>query len=288
MKNAMVSVIAVVLFLVLLLVGLYFYGFRRATKLPDNRPEVFIKSPPSPRGKVVVCAGDSITHGRVSVNYVDMLAARYAGKGYSFVNAGINAELAWNLLQRADDIVRCDPDFITVLIGTNDANSTLSDTLAKRQMREMKLPRRPDAEWYRENLRELCTLLKTRTRAKVALLSLPPIGEEPDSEAFRRAAEYSLIVKEEARRAGFVYLPLHEEMSEHITRAGLQPRVLYVPGNELPMYIALAKRFLLGRSFDEIAEENGFAVLTDLLHLNSKGAGMAAELIGSFLEEVGR
>ena len=117
----------------------------------------------------------------------------------------------------------------------------------------------------------------------MALLSIPPIGEEPESEAFRRTAEFSAIIKEVAREKGVVYLPLHEKLAERIREAGLRPKVLYDNGAEAPMYIALVKRFLMGKSFDDISRDNGFAVLTDLLHLNSAGAETAAELIGEFI-----
>jgi lysophospholipase L1-like esterase len=285
MKNSIVIIIAVVAGISLLAAALYFYGFRRATKLPDNSPAAFLKSPPNPRGTVVVCAGDSNTHGRVCVNYVDMLSSRLSPKGFSFVNAGVNGELAWNLLQRADDIVRCDPDFVTVLIGTNDANGTLAGRVARRQVKEMALPRTPDAAWFRENLRALCVTLREKTRARVALLSIPPIGEEPGSEAFRRTSEFSAIIREVAREEGVAYLPLHEKLEERIREAGLRPEVVYDNGAEAPMYIALAKRFLLGKSFDAISRDNGFAVLTDLLHLNTKGAETAAELIEEFVRD---
>jgi len=51
------------------------YGYRSGTKLPDNNPESFLASGKT-AGKVVVCIGDSITHGRVSHSYVDELKNR--------------------------------------------------------------------------------------------------------------------------------------------------------------------------------------------------------------------
>lgn len=281
--NALSVIITVVLGLGVITAGLYLFGYRKATRLPDNRPAAFLKSPPNPRGTVVVCAGDSNTHGRVCVNYVDILSGRLSPKGFSFVNAGVNSELSWNLLQRADDIVRCRPDFVTVLIGSNDANGMLAGSVARRQVKEMSLPRMPDAAWFRENLHALCGILKGKTRARVALLSIPPIGEEPGSEAFRRAAEFSAIVREVARGEDVSYLPLHEKLASLVEAAGMRPKVLYDNGGERAMYVALAKHFLLGKSFDAISRDNGFAVLTDLLHLNTAGAETAAGLIGEFI-----
>ena len=156
-----------------LLVVVSVYVFSAFTKLPDNCPEAFMQLERN-TDKVVVCMGDSITHGRVSHNYVDELAAHFADRGFTFVNAGINGELAYNLLQRIEQVTRIEPDFITILIGTNDALASLNEKNAARYVRQQKLPRNPDRKWYEENLVKLVDALQANTAANIALLSLPP------------------------------------------------------------------------------------------------------------------
>jgi len=53
----------------------------------------------------------------------------------------------------------------------------------------------------------------------IALLSLPPIGEEPGNDAYERATEYSRVVKTVARARGVTYLPLHEKMTARIVKS---------------------------------------------------------------------
>ena len=53
--------------------GTCFYLYNAATRLPENRPQAFLNTKSAPNQKVVVCIGDSLTHGRVSHNYVDTL-----------------------------------------------------------------------------------------------------------------------------------------------------------------------------------------------------------------------
>ena len=48
--------------------------------------------------KRVVCIGDSLTHGNMSTNYVKMLGVRLGTDDYHIVNAGLNAELTYNIL----------------------------------------------------------------------------------------------------------------------------------------------------------------------------------------------
>jgi len=136
-----------------------------------------------------------------------------------FVNAGINSQLSYNVLQRIDQVVKCNPDFITILIGTNDAAATLNEKNAARYVKKQNLPRVPHRHWYEENLQN---------------------------------------------------------------RDG-QMKSSYVAGESGLMYKAIFSRYILGQSWDEIAEKNNFIFLTDNLHLNRRGALMATELIDDFL-----
>ncbi len=269
--------------LVALCVGIYVYGAYMAQRLPDNSPRAFLSSNAERQGKkVLVCVGDSITHCSVSCNYVDMLAGKTPANDLIVVNAGINSEFAYNVLMRIDDIVRCKPDFVTILIGTNDANSSLSPENTARAVKNMKLPRTPDKAWFADNLAEICRALKAKTTAHIALLSLPPIGESPDTPSFRASVEYSAVIRDTARREGCTYLPLNEKMTAYLKENPRRPRHSYSEGQFL-MYTGIFEHFIFGRSFDEIAEENGFLLLTDFLHLNGRAAGMVTELIAGFI-----
>ncbi len=264
---------------------IYVIVYNDAQRLPANNPRSFLAQGAPRHRAVVVCAGDSITHGTVSINYVDILSRRPSLREFAFVNAGINSEVAYNLRLRLDDIIRCDPEVVTILIGTNDANSSLAEGTARRLMREMRLPRKPDSAWFRENLAAVCAKLKAGTRARIALLSLPPIGEEPGSAAYRRAAEYSRIIWEVAAAQKVDYLPLNETMARHLAAHCVTPEVRYEGGTELPMYRALAKHYLLRKSYDEISEGYRFLFLIDLLHLNTRGASVVADLIEEYIQK---
>jgi lysophospholipase L1-like esterase len=262
----------------------YHVIYADAQRLPDNNPRSFLaRGAQARQGAVVVCAGDSITHGRVSINYVDILSQRLSSRGFTLVNAGINSELAYNLGQRLDEIIKCDPDVVTVLIGSNDANATLSESALERSLDEMRLPRNPDSRWFRSNLEAICTRLKSETRARIALLSLPPMGEEPGSDAYRRAAEYSRIIREIAAAQRVDYLPLNEVMTRGIEARGKMPEILFRGDPEFVMYRALARHYLLRESYDDISESYGFLYLTDLLHLNTRGASAVADLIEEYV-----
>jgi lysophospholipase L1-like esterase len=277
------KILAAFFILLVLLFAVYKYAENRAQALPENNPKEFVKNGgKEPGQKVLVCVGDSITHGRVSYDYVKLIRDNLAPKGIAVVNAGINSETAWNVLNRVDDIIACNPDYITILIGTNDANGAFSPVVAKRQAKEMGIPQAPDEAWFRENLMKLCETLKSRTKAKIALLSIPPIGEEPEHPAFKQAQKFSAIIKDAAQKEGVTYIPLNEKLIEMLIASGHKPRFSYSP-EDLVMYRSIARHVFLGQGFDKISEIQGYYLLTDHLHLNGRAAGTVAGMIEDFV-----
>jgi lysophospholipase L1-like esterase len=168
--------IVVLVFFVLAYVGIQ----RLRVDPPANDPKAFMKTrasrPEGPPRPLAVCAGDSITRGAASVNYVDMLASRLPD--WDFVNAGVNSELAYNLALRLDPIIELQPEAVTILIGSNDVNATFGLHSALGYYALQRLPERPNLLFYTENLTLIVRRLKKETKARIALLSLPPIGEE--------------------------------------------------------------------------------------------------------------
>jgi len=281
MKKAIVAVVCII-FIFAALVGYLNYMARR---MPAVNPGNFTATQfPVQNRNVAVCVGDSITHGTVSCNYVDILSGRDRLRGYTFVNAGINSELAYNVVQRADGIIACNPAVITILIGTNDAAASLSSGNQKRYTKDMNLPRLPDRDWYRENLQLLIQKFKTGTRARIAVFSLPPIGEARESVAYKRAQEYSAIVKEVALSEKVTYLPLNERMDEIIAKRGMKNTPAYNENMYL-MFKGIVQHYLLGLSYDEIASSNNYFLITDTLHLNCVGAALMADMVENFVME---
>ena len=279
-----IRIIALFGVLIFILIVAITYTLKQAQKLPLNSPVNFLeKSAQDNNQKTVVCVGNSITHGQVSYNYVNILSERLSVDGYQFVNAGINGNLAYNVVNRLDKIIGCDPDYVTVLIGTNDANASLSEKNSARYIKDMALPEKPNAEFFRKNVKELISQLKKRTNAKIAILSLPPIGEDINHIAYQRTKEYSGIILDVAQENNVDYLPLHENITEYLLAEGHHPRLSYDNGFRRIMIRGIFSHFLLRTSFHKIATNNGFLIVTDFLHLNHRGAKMVADLIKNWI-----
>jgi acyl-CoA thioesterase I len=257
--------------------------FQMGKQSNANNPQAFLKrrQKSSSTNKVVVCAGDSLTHGNGSANYVDILTEQFAENGYDFVNGGVNGQLAWNILQRLDDIIACQPDYVTLLVGTNDVNATFDQSWEDQYRKAQKLPEKPTLEWYSQNIESIIQRLQSETDAQLALLSLPMLGEDLDSEMNGKINAYNVSLKAIATEKNVAFIDLHAKLVAMLSSDRTAPPY---EGKKDTLFKAMLKHYLLRKSWDTVSEDNGFQILTDYIHLNDKGAKVIAELIGDFLQ----
>jgi len=279
----MATVLMMILGLAGGVIGLHRWLQFQSDRLPTNAPERMAAEADIFDGPTVVCIGDSITHGRTSSDYVALLQERFRPKGYRFVNAGVNGELAYNALQRLAAVTACRPSWITLMVGTNDVYAALSTANAHETMEQMGLPERPTRETFRRYLTEICLQLRNATAAPLALLSLPPLGEDPAHHAFQLTAAYTRIIQSVAHETGCAYLPVHERMRAYLDNHGHQPGRSFGEYRDGMGLAVKVRRFLLHQSFDAISRRNGFCLLTDFFHLNDAGAAIVADAVTEFI-----
>ena len=259
------------------------YTVYRFSKRPANTPEKFLKSEHFSR-KVVACLGDSHTQGTMAHNFVNDLAVQMGDKGYDFINAGVNGDLVYNALHRVEDVIECEPDYIIILIGTNDILARLSKSNEIHFEIKKQLPQKPTESWFIQNLRQLISLLKLHTNAKIAILSLPLISEDSDSVAFKAAVEYSKQIHAVAQETNITYLPLNERQLEYYEthRPTKQKRVVRSP---FAYFIPSFKNYVMKKSWEEISQEAGLSLTIDTVHQNKMAAQMIEQLVRGFLEK---
>jgi len=192
---------------------------------------------------VVVTLGDSITHEWVSASWVGPLGKiPDLSSTCDVVNAGVNSDMAYNALIRVEpEVVPLKPQIVIVLIGTNDIMGSMSDAKCDSvYVKQSKLPstwrqeegRRPCVDSYKIHLTEIVNLLLTKTNAKVAVVSPPPLGENfgkgaISTEGGKGAKALNVRVKEFVAVCKLVV----EESNRNRTGSN-PPRVQYIPLNE--------------------------------------------------------
>ena len=283
-------VVCISLFLIYIFLVLYYTSIKppkanpkRFLKLRSKKSENFNK-----KRILVACIGDSITHGVYGVNYIKILYERLKNSEYhyEFINAGINGDLTVNILERLDEIIQCEPDIAILLVGTNDVNGSQGER-AKIYEITKKIPKDPSF-WtenrFKEDYSKIISKLNEETNAIIAISSLPPIGEEPQTKAFNDSKQYSGIIKNLSTEFNVNYLPLNETMIAQLDENAHTPKFTYEKSNPMTMMKFIILHYL-GRSWEKISEKNGLQFLTDNLHLNKYGATVIVDLVEKFLNQ---
>lgn len=229
---------------------------------------------------LVVCVGDSITRGSVSADYVGLLDDRLGPAGLTFVNQGVNGNLAWNVLQRLDPVIARRPDVVTLLIGTNDVNATLDEGSQRSYRRGQGLPQRASLAWYQQNVAAILDRLAADTDARVLVLDIPMLGEDRSSEWNKRIEAHNAALRDLCAQRGVECLPLHDRLAAHIPPGHRPPPYT---GDRTLIVRAMLSHMVLRRSWDDISRRNGLVVLTDHIHLNDTAATVVADLVAQAL-----
>lgn len=278
--------IIILLACILIIAGFVVISLIYILMKPRNNPSAFLKKLRNGRINAkkerFACIGDSITHGHVSEDYTKLLRKRFESKGKSIeiINAGINSEHAYNVLQRIDEIISCKPDFVSILIGTNDSNNSINAKRWNRAIKLYDLPEKPSIAFYKDNLEKIMRRLKKETKARICILSLPTNGEKPDDISFQRGIEFNKVIKDMAARMDIEYLPLYKRMASFLKEHPANTKCNSDNQDEYMIKGILKHRF--GRNYEKISKDIGCQFHVDFLHLNKKGATLIVDLLEAF------
>jgi len=279
------------LYLIIILYAIYFFRnsiiiniyklpiIRKSWQLPDmDAGSVALKNNDKP---VVVCCGDSITHGHIGYNWVGSLREQDSSKVY--INAGINADLTWNLNQRVGQIIKHNPDYITILIGTNDAIGSQPVKLIQDYYVETKnLPQTPSTEWFEEQIEIFIKKIKENTSAKIAITTLPWLGEQEHASIIDVVKSHNNIIKRVAIKYDLTILDLFSKFSKQINSNYSVPYTT----SELRRFRGLRAvilHYVFGWSWTKIGAKYNLKLLCDHIHLNERGGYLMENLVKEFL-----
>lgn len=233
--------------------------------------------------KTVVCLGDSITYGRVGESYFEMLKRDFKGRA-RFINCGVNGDLSYDVLKRLNKVMSIKPDFIILLIGTNDVWATYSEKVMNAYMRRNKLPERPSKEGYERNLRRILQELGNSNGAKIGVMSLPLITEDPEHVLFKRSIDYSDSIKETALEMNVGYIVLNERQRDYLKMSAKATTTSQEISWELTLRVVL-RHSVFRKKWDELSRENGLLLTVDHVHQNGTGATLIKDCAAEFLRE---
>ncbi|SDM58783.1 Lysophospholipase L1 [Fictibacillus solisalsi] len=148
--------------------------------------------------KTLVCFGDSITAHEINDDDSLRLTSqvRLSFNKWNVINAGVPAETTRLALTRfQEDVLRHEPDLVTILFGANDASTH----------------RLIDVEEYKNNL---VYMIEKLGPSKVILISPSPVNEnQQHARTNERTQQYAKAVKELAETYNTHFIDLWTEMS---------------------------------------------------------------------------
>jgi len=261
--------------------------------------------------KRVACFGDGLTEGTMTFDWVERIEQRLVYQHYEFINCGVNGYTAFHLLEK---LKREQGNFkvqhVMLQIGTNDILAAYSaDFLreAKTDLPKMYQGRRFDKESFISTLAEIMQILSEKTSgAKIAFLSIPPIGEDIKSSVNEKVREYNeaaqVLVEE---KYNGIYLPLGEKLTELLEKhygvklnpsdTPTDPKEQEAPRPRPPQFEAvfwkvaldtypgILQRFLLRRSWNKISAGRGLYITNDHIHLNERAGIIIVNMVEQYL-----
>lgn len=276
MSNHIIIILGVFTFLLIWLL----YGFRSLGELPLNNPKTYLKNKRDDGKEKVVLIGDSLTHGNVQPSWVDSMRKKM-GEDFEFINAGINGETTNDVLNRINEILACDPNIATLLIGNNNLMGSF-------ERNERNYKKSKQVEWSIngfENEYRMIVKKLIENNITLAVSSLMSYGEEIGSDEFERTREYSKIIKKIADEFSLYYIPLFEEIEKYLIEKGGNSNLPKIENDSLIMLQNfMVKKILLKQSWDKISTDSRFKVTLDHIHFNNYSANLMESMVSEFIK----
>lgn len=173
-------------------------------------------------GQLFLFQGDSITDcgrrwearpygsGYASL-FMELVTAAYPERNIRYINKGIGGDRTVGLRDRwEDDVIRHQPDWLSILIGINDLHSYLGDPVNG-----------VSPELYREKYDSILATTREKTSAQIVLLDPFYISADKTGAGFRSLVletlpRYIAVVDELAAKYGALQLKTQELFEKHL------------------------------------------------------------------------
>lgn len=190
--------------------------------------------------------------------------------------------------ERVDVAMRCHPDYVLIMIGTNDVRAIYKDRWSKKIQRTWKLPQVPSLENYEYNLKQILTDIQDMSPlTTIGVCTLPPMGEDLKSEANELVRKANVIIEKTVNSFDqkCTVVPIYEKFESILEKKPNKKSALSVD-YFFPVCFVMSAFFHLLPGFvtwKTLSKPFGHLLLSDALHLNERGAETVNEVIVDWL-----
>ena len=271
--------------IVILITVAFFYVSSIAATPPKGRADDLSQELSLKSGRVIACIGDSLTHGNIGECWVERLRNEYPED--TVLNEGINGDVAWQVNNRIESIVNCSPDIIILMIGSNDAMASFNKKSGERYKSNNKLPEIPTFKSYKKLLPKL--LDRLNGTSKIAICTLPPIGENIDSAINVHIRKFNDFIELTANNKNINLIPVSKLLWDDLSKRTYHIKSDYDP-NSLPIirriYGGMVHHYIFKKPWDEIAKSRGQWLLFDQIHLGERAAKILFNATKKYISSV--
>ena len=272
-----IPIVLILLVLVIAVVSLFVFVIVAKGKPPQGRALDYLERGEISQGRLVACIGDSLTHGNLGVCWVNHLRDEFPQD--IFLNEGINGDVVWQVHERLKPILKCRADLAILMIGSNDAMGSFDESSGKGYKKNNKLPEIPTFNAYKKLLPELIDRLSEIR--KIALCTLPPIGEYLDSAINQHIGKFNDFIKKTAEEKNISVLDASGSMWNELSQRTYPVKRNYNPKMTVivkDMYGACIQHYIFKKPWDRVGESRGQWLLFDQIHLGERGARVMLSL----------
>jgi len=148
------------------------------------------------------------------------------------------------------------------------------------------LPEFPSFEKYKEQLLELID--KIGLSSKVVICTLPPIGENMDSEVNKHVNKFNDYIELVATQKNISLLTVSDALWSDINSRTYSLKLEYNP-KAIPLlrriFGGIFHHYLFKKSWDDIAKAKGQWILFDQIHLNERGAKVVYKIAKNIISK---
>lgn len=173
------------------------------------------------------------------------------------------------------------------MVGTNDAVGALGERWAAYYESSQKLPQAPGEEWFAQEYDALVGELAAMC-PRLVCLTLPPLGEQPESSSEHVVQRYNEVIRTSAARHGADVLDVHATLQELPAQAGVTNGPAFV--GSLPKFLiwmigSAIGHYVFGRSWDRVAQRRGLVLTADTLHPSDRAGEAILDLVEPWVSD---
>ena len=280
-----IFILSVLVATVIIITVAFFYVSSIVENPPKGQAKDLSQNSSLNTGRVIACIGDSLTHGNIGDCWVESLRDEYPED--TFLNEGINGDVVWQVQQRIEPILACKPDIVILMIGSNDAMASFNKHSGERYKHNNNLPEVPTFESYQRLLPELLDSLSDIP--KIALCTIPPVGENPDSAVNQHVKMFNDFIELTASNKNISLIPVSSFLWDDLSsrtypfRKDYDPKVLPIIKR---IYGGMFHHYIFKKSWNDVAKSKGQWILFDQIHLNERGAQLVLNLVKKYISSV--